>query len=105
MVFKGLNGSVSIAENWVTISREKKLDGVFHTLGSIIIPIRELDKVVYSKGGILNGFIVFIKKGDRQPHSVFSAIKNKNAIIFRASKNEQAKEVEKYTNALIATNT
>ena len=48
---------------------------------------------MFSEEGIANGYMAFLRKGDKRPHSVFSALKNENAIIFRFTKNRIAKEL------------
>lgn len=99
--FTGLNGSITVSGNSVVLSRERKLDGVFHELGSREIPISQIEKVVFSEAGLTNGFLAILRKGDKRPRSVFSAIKNENAIIFRITKNEQAQEMAEYVKSLI----
>jgi len=91
--FVGLNGSVSVGESGISLTRESKLDGVFHELGTAVIPYEQIVKVVYAEGGLSNGYMAFLRKGDKRPHSVFSALKNDSAIIFRFTKNESAKEI------------
>ena len=92
-LFTGLNGSISVGEIGVSLTRQAKIDGIFHELGTMVIPYEEIDKVVFSKGGLTNGYMVFLRKGEKRPHSVFSAIKNEHAIVFRFTKNKSAKEI------------
>ncbi|MBR2255772.1 MAG: hypothetical protein IJ899_00205 [Blautia sp.] len=99
--FVGLNGTISASEKSVILSREKKLDGVFHKLGTMEIPIDQIEKVVFSEAGLTNGFIAILRKGDKRPHSVFSAMKNQNAVIFRLTKNAQAQALTEYVRSLI----
>ena len=99
--FVGLNGTISISDHSVFLSREGKLDSVFHMPGTTEIPIRLIHKVVFSQAGLTNGFIAILRKGDKQPHSVFSALKNENAVIFRVTKNDQALELAEYVRSLM----
>ena len=99
--FYGLNGRVSIEDNAVILTRESKFDGIFHELGVFSIPVSQITKVIYSPGGVTNGYMSFLRKGDRRPISVFTALKNKNTIIFRFTKNEEAKEIADYVKSLI----
>lgn len=69
--------------------------------GSITIPIDQIEKVAFSEGGLTNGFIAFVRKGDKRPHSVFSAMKQDNAVVFRLTKNDAARELAEYVKALI----
>ena len=99
--FVGINGSVLVDENTVTLFREKKLDGVFHELGKMEIPVNQIERIVISEAGLTNGFIAFLRKGDKRPRTVFSALKNKNTIIFRLTKNEQALKMTEYVKSLM----
>ena len=99
--FVGLNGKIYADEDGVTLIRESKIDGVFHELGTVRIPISEIAKVIYSEGGLTNGYIAFLRKGDRRPLSVFSALKNDNTVIFRFTKNESAQQMAEYVKSLI----
>ena len=99
--FKGLNGKITADEEKVVLTRSTKLDSVFHEAGTITIPIDQIEKVAFSEGGLTNGFIAFVRKGDKQPHSVFSAMKQDNAVIFRLTKNDVARELAEYVKALI----
>ena len=99
--FYGLNGRVSIEDNAVILTRESKFDEIFHELGVFSIPVSQITKVIYSPGSVTNGYMSFLRKGDRRPISVFTALKNKNTIIFRFTKNEEAKEIADYVKSLI----
>ncbi len=97
--FTGLNGKVFASEDTVMIKREGKLDKVFHE-SDLTIPLNQIYAVEYMEGGITNGFIAFLRKGDKIPHSVFAALKNENAIIFRFNKNLQAKKFAEHVECL-----
>ena len=99
--FVGLNGTISVSADSVYLSRERKLDGVFHQLGTTEIPIKQIEKVVFSEAGLTNGFIAILRKGDKRPHTIFSALKNENAVIFRLTKNDQAQEMTNYVKSLL----
>ena len=99
--FVGLNGTISVSTDSVYLSRERKLDGVFHQLGITEIPIKQIDKVIFSEAGLTNGFIAILRKGDKRPHSIFSALKNENTVIFRLTKNHQAQELTNYVKSLL----
>lgn len=93
MSFVGLNGSVFVDERGISLTRKSRLDGAFHDLGTLKIPYEQIVKVVFAKGGLTNGYMAFLRKDDKRPHSVFSALKNDSAIIFRFTKNDSAKEI------------
>ena len=90
--FTGINGTIIFDDRKVTIIREKKLDRVFHQQGSIDIPLSQIDLVMFSEAGLTNGYIAILEKNNKIPHSVFTAIKHQNAVIFRFPKNQQAQE-------------
>ena len=99
--FAGLNGSILVKDDNLYLIREKKLDGVFHELGTITIPINQIKQVAFAEAGLTNGFIAILRKGDRRPRTVFSAIKNETAVIFRVTKNAQAHDMVRYVESLM----
>ncbi|MCR5775890.1 MAG: hypothetical protein K6G84_00545 [Lachnospiraceae bacterium] len=99
--FVGLNGQIEVDNDGIILTRVAKLDKVFHQAGKIIIPFCQVENVVFSEGGLTNGFVAFLRKGDKEPHSVFSAIKNDTAVIFRLTKNKNARQLVNYVKSKI----
>ena len=99
--FAGLNGQITVDEHTITLTRSAKLDKVFHNAGTITIPLSKVEKVIFSEGGLTNGYVAFLRKGDKRPRSVFSALKNKNTVIFRLTKNDDAKDLVDYVKSQI----
>ena len=90
--FAGLNGEVLVEDDYLYLVRKSKIDSVFHKKKKVRLLIRDIDKIIFSKGGLVNGYMVFLKEGEKCPKSIFSALKNENAIIFRMTKNDKAEE-------------
>lgn len=99
--FVGLNGKISADEKNIILTRDSGIAVIFQKEGDLIIPICNILKIVYSEGGFTNGYISFLRNGDRKPHSIFSAVKNETTIIFRCTKNRMAQEMVEYVNSLI----
>ena len=98
MKFRGLNGTIEVVDDKIRIIREKLLDGAFHKKGTFVFPLSSVIMMHYHKGGITNGFLTLERKGSKLSKSVFSAMKNDDAIIFRMMKNEEAEAFSKYVN-------
>lgn len=91
--FKGLNGTILLKENSLSIIRESGIDTTFHKKGVIEISYSCIDGVMLELGSLVNGYITIIEKGSTCPSSIFSAMKNDNTVIFRCTKNGQAEKI------------
>ncbi len=92
-MFRGINGTIILSDDIVQIIREKGIDYTFHKEGHIEIPYSEIKEVVFSEGGLINGYISIMEKKSKRPSGIVQAMKDENAVIFRMFKNEQAREI------------
>lgn len=90
--FKGLNGTIILRDSGVAIVRENMLGTTFHNGGEVEIPYSNVSEVEVVPGALLNGFICIVENGYSSPSNVFSAMKDENTIIFRLTRNGQAKK-------------
>ncbi len=99
--FIGLNGSISVNSEKVILHRGSGIDSVFHEEGNLTIPFSNIAEVIYSEGGLTNGYITILRYGDKRPHGILSALRNATTVIFRFTKNRQALEMTEYVNSRI----
>ena len=93
-IFKGLNGTIVLHEEYVSIIRNSMIDVTFHEAGEIKIPYRRIKNVEVVPGGLLNGYITLLEDKSVFPATVFVALKNKNTVIFRVTKNSAAEKMK-----------
>jgi hypothetical protein len=93
--FKGLNGTIILRDSGVAIVRENMLGTTFHNGGEVEIPYSNVSEVEVVPGALLNGFICIVENGYGSPSNVFSAMKDENTIIFRLTRNGQAKKMKR----------
>ena len=93
--FKGLNGTIILRDSGVAIVRENMLGTAFHNGGEVEIPYSNVSEVEVVPGALLNGFICIVENGYGSPSNVFSAMKDENTIIFRLTRNGQAKKMKR----------
>lgn len=93
--FKGLNGTLQLRNDNIAIIRENILGTTFHNAGETVIPYENICKVAVIPGSILNGYITIVERGYSSPSSIFTALKDENTIIFRLTKNMQAKKIKR----------
>ena len=93
--FKGLNGTIILRNSGVAIVRENMLGTTFHNGGEVEIPYSNISEVEVVPGALLNGFICIVENGYGSPSNVFSAMKDENTIIFRLTRNGQAKKMKR----------
>ena len=93
--FKGLNGTIILRDSGVAIVRENMLGTTFHNGGEVEIPYSNVSEVEVVPGALLNGFICIVENGYGSPYNVFSAMKDENTIIFRLTRNGQAKKMKR----------
>lgn len=93
--FKGLNGTIILRDSGVAIVRENMLGTTFHNGGEVEIPYSNVSEVEVVPGALLNGFIYIVENGYGSPSNVFSAMKDENTIIFRLTRNGQAKKMKR----------
>lgn len=93
--FKGLNGTIILRDSGVAIVRENMLGTTFHNGGEVEIPYSNVNEVEVVPGALLNGFICIVENGYGSPSNVFSAMKDENTIIFRLTRNGQAKKMKR----------
>lgn len=93
--FKGLNGTIILRDSGVAIVRENMLGTTFHNGGEVEIPYSNVSDVEVVPGALLNGFICIVENGYGSPSNVFSAMKDENTIIFRLTRNGQAKKMKR----------
>lgn len=92
--FTGLNGTIILRNSGVAIIRENMLGTVFHNCSEVEIPYFNISKVKVIPGSLLNGFICIVENGHCGPSNIFSALKDKNTVIFRLTKNKQAENLK-----------
>ena len=97
--FTGLNGTIILRNSGVAIVRKSMLGTTFHNAGEIEIPYSNINEVEVVPGSLLNGFICIVENGYGSPSNVFSAMKDENTIIFRLTRNKQAKKMKQLIEA------
>lgn len=98
-IFKGLNGTIVLHEEYVSIIRDSMIDVTFHEAGETKIPYKKIKQVKVVQGGILNGYITLLEDKGVFPLTVFVALKNKNTVIFRMTKNSAAEKMRNIIHA------
>ena len=93
-VFKGLNGTIVLHEEYVSIVRNSMIDATFHEVGEMKIPYKRIKKIEVVPGGLTNGYITLMEDTSVFPSTVFMALKNKNSVIFRMTKNSGAEKIK-----------
>ena len=93
--FKGLNGTIILRDSGVAIVRENMVGTTFHNGGEVEIPYSNVSEVEVVPGALLNGFICIVENCYGSPSNVFSAMMYENTIIFRLTRNGQAKKMKR----------
>ena len=88
--FRGINGTLVLKNDAVVVLREKGIDNTFHKCPEIEIPYSNIQDVAVVLGEITNGFICIVDQECTSPSSIFKAMKNDHAVIFRVFKNSLA---------------
>lgn len=94
--FKGLNGTLILYDDHISIIRNGFLATTFHKLDEIQIFYCDISSVTFYPGSLVNGYICIEKKETKSPTNIVNAIKNDYTIIFRFTKNEQAKKIKRH---------
>lgn len=92
--FKGLNGTIILRDSGVAIVRENMLGTTFHNGGEVEIPYSNVSEVEVVPGALLNGFICIVENGYGSPSNDILCKKDENTIIFRLTRNGQAKKMK-----------
>ena len=93
--FRGLNGTVVIENKNIVIKRDHALDKTFHKIAQTIIPIQNLQNVIFVPGSLVNGHISFVEIGKKGPQGIWRSIHDNNTVVFRMFQNTAAEQFAK----------
>lgn len=96
---KGINGQITIEENFIVIDRKGFTGFVGHGLkGAKRIPISSIRAIQLKRAGLFfNGYIqLTLPGGNENTGGIFKATQDENTVMFKIQDNDMAEDIKNY---------